>query len=41
MNPYGILKIVIDDDDNEYGLDEMNTWYQETKKRVSKVGKDK
>jgi|TARA_R110001606_G_scaffold389093_1_gene554888 hypothetical protein len=40
-DPYGILKIVIDDDDNEYGLDEMNTWYQETKKRVSKVGKDK
>tara|TARA_R100000541_G_scaffold57802_1_gene68233 strand:+ start:1053 stop:1457 length:405 start_codon:yes stop_codon:yes gene_type:complete len=40
-DPYGILKIVIDDDDNEYGLDEMDTWYQETKKRVSKVGKDK
>jgi len=40
-DPYSILKIVIDDDDNEYGLDEMDTWYQETKKRVSKVGKDK
>ena len=40
-DPYGMLKIVVDDNDNEYGLDEMDTWYQETKERVSKVSRDK
>ena len=40
-DPYGMLKIVVDDEDNEYGLDEMEEWYKETKERVSEVGKDK
>ena len=33
-----MLKIVVDDDDNEYGLDKIAGWHKETKERVSKIG---
>ena len=38
---YGMMKIVVDDDDIDYNLDKMEEWYKETKERVSEVGKDK
>ena len=37
-DPYGMLKIVVDNDDNEYGLDEMEEWYEDAKEKISKIG---
>ena len=41
-DPYGMLKIVVDDDDKvNYDIDEMEMWHDDVKEKVSKVGKDK
>ena len=36
-DPYGMLKIVVDDDDTNYDIDKMETWYKDIKERRSNL----
>jgi len=38
---YSMLKIVVDNEDNEYGLDGIEEWHKDIKEKQSKVGEDK
>ena len=38
---YGMMKIVVEDDDVDYDLDKMEMWYNETKTKVSNENKQK
>jgi hypothetical protein len=40
-DPYGMMKIVVDDDDVNYDIDKMEMWHVDIKEKQSKVGKDK
>jgi len=42
-DPYGMLKIVVDDNDDNigYDIDKMEMWHDDVKEKISKVGKDK
>ena len=42
-DPYGMLKIVVDDNDDniDYDIDKMEMWHDDVKEKISKVGKDK
>tara|TARA_R110002050_G_scaffold290863_1_gene444770 strand:+ start:110 stop:535 length:426 start_codon:yes stop_codon:yes gene_type:complete len=37
-DPYGMLKIVVDDDEVNYDIDKMEMWYEDIKDKQSKVG---
>ena len=38
-DPYGMLKIIVDDDDDvDYDIDKMEMWYEDIKDKQSKVG---
>jgi len=41
-DPYGMLKIVVDDNDGvDYDIDKMEMWYEDAKEKISKVGEVK
>ena len=40
-DPYGMLKIVVDDDEVNYDIDKMEMWYEDIKDKQSKVGEAK
>ena len=42
-DPYGMLKIVVDDNDDnvDYDIDKMEMWYDDAKEKISKVGEIK
>ena len=37
-DPYGMLKIVVDDNEVNYDIDKMEMWYEDIKDKQSKVG---
>mgnify|MGYP003681349701 CR=1 FL=1 len=40
-DPYGMMKIVIEDNDVDYDLDKMEEWYNETKIKISNENEQK
>jgi hypothetical protein len=39
-DPYGMLKIVVDDDDTDYDINKMETWYKDVKERSSNLNNE-
>ena len=38
-DPYGMMKIVVDDNDSiDYDIDKMEMWHEDTKEKISKIG---